>query len=762
MNDLNNKIAQLSDEKRELLRQQLLRRKKEESLQAISVVNRDSSTYPLSYTQEWLWSLHRLYGESLFSNVCLVVKLDGKLNVQALEKSLSELVKRNEGLRASIVIEGSKAAQKLIEPWNVTLDLVEAAELSEDKREAKIAQTTNEEYRRLFDLSEGKPASFKLMYCGQEEYRLIAVFHRMVCDKWSFNLFLKELGSIYEKIAAGKQLESSGHDIQYVDYAAWQKKYFTEERYDKLVSYWKERLKNYKALNLPIDNPRRDIPVFQEERKHFSVPEAIGSGIRQLSKREGVPIATILSSAFSVLMQKYSKQNNVCIGLPVVVRNRLEIESLIGNFENLLILNIDMEGDPCFSEFVKESYSITLEAYNNQEMPYARLVKDVLGMDGSNGVIDLNSIFSFQGAFHDTVTAGNLTITPVDYLEGTAGYDLNMHMRETGQGMSGELVYNGSLYSELTIEKMVGDFTSIIREVAKNPDIMLSEINSRIEVAGAETEVEKSLVEIWKAVLECDQVGIHDNFFEIGGNSLLLVRMHEQLDDKYPGRITVAKLFAYPTISKLAKYIEDGTEMPGEKIKLTLLPLPQDYFVDSDEDNDDTALKFQLNSQLLDKMLTLSMSSGVEINDVLLAIYIYLLGEVSGETDITVQTMIGSSSRVFPLRIDLTGIEDMEEIIKAVGQKRREATEKDTYPLHLLNAMDVEKADNSVGPMYLSGSDPDDELLDAYDIKMKADIRSSSISFICEYDSTRLRKSKVEELAYNYKKLIEIISERVD
>ncbi len=759
MDGLDKRIADLSHDKRELLKQ-LLKRKKEGLPQKISAVQRDVNGFPLSYTQEWLWFLHELYKGGLTLNVCLVAKLNGNLNIEALELSLTEIIKRNEILRTCIVTEESGPVQRHIQPWTVKLDVAEWTNALADSMDAAVKKYVDEEYARPLSLSEGKLASFKLIRCGQDEHIIITVFHRLAFDEWSSELFLKELGNFYEAYAAGRQPELSGADIQYADFSVWQKKYIQSELCGHMVSYWKERLKDYKGLHIRTDNPRKDTPYFQEKRKALSVSETVANGIRQTAKSEGVPAAVILLSVFSVLLKKYSEQNDICIGLPVIVRNRLEIENLLGNFENLLILSSDISVDTSFQDVVRQNYSSSLEAHNNKEMPYLRLVTDVLDMDATKGFGSVKSIFHFQSMFPETVKAGDLSIIPVNFILGASGNDLTLFMREMGSEFSGELVYNGSLYSELTIEKMVGDYTSILREAVRYPHLSLSEIFSKIEVAEAETQVERSLVEIWKKVLECDQVGIHDNFFEIGGNSLLLVRMHELLEDKYPGRITIAKLFAYPTISRLAKYLEDGIETPGEKIRLTLLPLPEEYFAVDDSD-DDSVLKFQLDNVFTDKLLTLSLDNHVEINDILISVYIYLLGEISGESDITVQTMTENSSRVFPLRVNLTGVEDLAEIIKDVSQKRREATEKDTYPLHLISAMDIEKENNSVGPMYISGCDPDDELLDAYDIKIKADIRSSSIGFICEYDSARLVKNKMEELVFSYKRLIEIISERV-
>lgn len=274
-----------------------------------------------------------------------------------------------------------------------------------------------------------------------------------------------------------------------------------------------------------------------------------------------------------------------------------------------------------------------------------------------------------------------------------------------------------------------------------------------------ETQVEKKLVEIWKQILKRDKIGVDDSFFELGGNSMLLVSMSEQLEKVYPNKTSVTDLFIHPTISKLAKFIEERHEMGFKATDVFYLKLPDEYFTGKTKVKQSASLKFEAGAETYKGISSLASDYDLEVYDILLSMYIYLLGEISGLQEIAVQTS-AAKRKILQLKIDLTGIEDIPSFFRLVNQKMGSPRKEDMYSTDMLGKMIINRDENAIIPFFGRKSIMNSEALNEYDLAFSINDFCPGLNFTCEYNSGKLRKDKVEKFIYGYLKLLKMLSEK--
>lgn len=302
---------------------------------------------------------------------------------------------------------------------------------------------------------------------------------------------------------------------------------------------------------------------------------------------------------------------------------------------------------------------------------------------------------------------------------------------------------------KLAEQYLSGEYDEIIEKMNKLIDNMQSP-----EHGVCTSDTEKKLTEICRGVFDRDRIGINDNFLEFGGESILLTKVQSEIEKLYPHKVTVTDFFAYPTISKLAKLIE------GNQIKaLPAAALPKDYFTDAGTYGENSALKFRVEGELFEKLLSISKNGGPGIKDVLLGLYVYLLSASTGNKRVAVQTMLDIESHAVSLSVDLSHITDFGSLFKLISQEQRKNSSSDAYQLQELPSIRFSKEEASVIPfVYLKGLYKQTQsLLDTYDIVLEIMEANTHVFIVCEFNTGKLKKEKMIDHINQYAKLIEMV-----
>ncbi|MFN6563898.1 MAG: amino acid adenylation domain-containing protein [Nostoc sp. ChiSLP01] len=472
------------------LRQEIAKRKTEiisllqEAKQAktadgltIQPVPRDGEL-PLSFAQQRLWFVQQLSPDNDSYNMLEALRLDGTLNIVALEGSLNELVRRHEILRTTFPTVDGKPIQKIAPPTALTLPIHNLQGLSADEQTAQIRQITESQASAPFNLATGPLVQFTLLQLSAKEYVLLLKMHHIIYDGWSLNIFFGELSQLYAAFTQGLPNPLPELTIQYADFAFWQRQWLTGEVLERQLGYWQKQLVGVPpVLELPTDKPRPPIQTFQGGANSFMLDRNLTQRLQQLSQESDTTLFMTLLAAFLVLISRYSAQPDILVGSPIANRNSPQVEQLMGFFANTLALRGNLSDNPSFADFLAQVRQTTLEAYAHQDLPFEMLVEKLQpGRDLSRNPL-VQVMFSLQNAPQSSGNLSGLNIQnmplPIDV---RARFDLEVNYWETPGGLEGVWCYNRDLFEAATIARLAQHFQTLLQAIVANPQARVAQL----------------------------------------------------------------------------------------------------------------------------------------------------------------------------------------------------------------------------------------------------------------------------------------------
>ncbi|HEX8920016.1 MAG TPA: condensation domain-containing protein, partial [Pyrinomonadaceae bacterium] len=438
-------------------------------------ISRDTHL-PLSFAQQRLWFLDQLVPGNPFYNVDTTSRLTTELDVDALEQSLNEIVRRHEALRTTFKMVDGSPAQIVAPALKLDFPLIDISHLPEEEREEKAAHLALVEAQKPFNLSEGPLVRASLVRLAEDDHLLLLTMHHIVTDGWSMGVLFDELTTIYEAYSMGQPSPLPELPLQYADFAVWQRGWLQGEVLESHLSYWKRQLADIPALKLPTDHVRPAISTYMGARTQLAFPKELTDQLRKLSRSEGVTLFMTMLAAFKALLHRYTGQADIVVGTPVAGRDRVELERLIGFFVNTLVLRADISGDPSFKQLLEHVREVCLGAYAHQEAPFERLVEEI------QPERDLSRNPLFQVTFQ-LFSALDLSDKGSDSDEynlqverGTAIFDLAFTLWETQEGLGGQVEYSTELFEARTIEQMIEHYGRLLEGAVADPLRRISEL----------------------------------------------------------------------------------------------------------------------------------------------------------------------------------------------------------------------------------------------------------------------------------------------
>ncbi|HEX7333145.1 MAG TPA: amino acid adenylation domain-containing protein [Pyrinomonadaceae bacterium] len=432
----------------------------------------------LSYAQQRLWFLQELEPDSAAYNIPRAFRIRGALDVKALEQTLSEIVRRHEILRTTFRVVNGQPVQIISEPQPISLPVIEFAHMSSAERETEARRMAADEGRKPFNLSEGPLMRTTLLRLDEQEYIALFTMHHIVFDAWSIGVLIEELGALYNSFAQGQTSPLKDLELQYADFAHWQRETLTGETLDTHLAYWREQLADISNMELPTDKPRPPIQTYNGATRSVMLPLDLSAKLKALSRREGATLYMTLLAAFKTLLHRYTGQNDISIGTPIANRNRSEIENLIGFFINTLVLRTDMSGDPTFRNLLGRVRETALSAYTHQDMPFEYLVEQLQpDRDMSRPPLFQVMFALLQNAPLDALQLHGVTLSPMTLNSGTAKFDLLLFMEDTEEGLRAALEYNSDLFEAETIDRVLANFEALLEDIATGAERRISELS---------------------------------------------------------------------------------------------------------------------------------------------------------------------------------------------------------------------------------------------------------------------------------------------
>jgi amino acid adenylation domain-containing protein len=432
---------------------------------------------PLSFAQQRLWFVQQLDPDSSAYNVRTALRIRGPLDVPALERALSEVVRRHETLRTRFPEREGRPEQVIDAPVPVRAARVELAGLAAGDRERALAGALASEGARPFDLARGPLLRALLARLGGEDHALLLTVHHVVFDGWSAGVLFRELSALYEAYASGAPSPLPEPPVQYADFAVWQRARLSDEALEGQLDWWTGRLAGAPPLlELPTDRPRSPAADAREEEHRFTIPAATVEGLRGLAGAEGGTLFMAVLAGFAALLGRYAGQDDVVVGTPIAGRTRAETEGLIGFFVNTLALRTDLGGAPSFRVLLARVREATLGAYQHQDLPFERLV-EALGIERSLAHNPLFQVsFALQNVEVDEPRLGAASAERIPVGKRAAQFDLSLALVERGGALAGSLGYRSALWDAATAERMAAHLCRLLAGVAADPGRPVAEV----------------------------------------------------------------------------------------------------------------------------------------------------------------------------------------------------------------------------------------------------------------------------------------------
>jgi len=533
-------------------------------LQAPIACRPERRSAPLTLSQERIRFMEQLHpGRSVY-NAPSAQRLIGQLDAARFEGVLREVIRRQPSLRTRMDIDqqSGKPVQLIAESVEFALPLVDLRGLPADQREAELAERMQELADRPIDIHSAPMMHATLFQVDDNEHVFMFVPHHLIWDGWSFDLMQRELAALYDAAERGRPHNLPALATTHGDYAEWLEKWMTEPACEEQLAFWRGRLEGAKAVRPPVtDMPRRAGKSGQGGAHWISIDLQSTQRLREIARDMDVTLSMLTFGVYALTMAQVTGNDAIVIANPVRGRQQAETEDVMGYFNNVLpvSLAVDMALPlPSFMHYVKQEL---LSMMNNQQVPFERLMAEpgYAGQIKTSG--PYQSMFSFQDARERSRSIGSLQTRQMHVMQHGATDDIGVWLMDKPHGLEGALIYNADVYLRETGAQMRERYLEVLRRVADHPGATLAEIASTEGSASAlylrklatgdtdkgapagtangdERKARQGLLspehaqlaQIWAGVIGIDvsEIRASDNFFDLGGDSLLVLRAVQQ------------------------------------------------------------------------------------------------------------------------------------------------------------------------------------------------------------------------------------------
>jgi amino acid adenylation domain-containing protein len=446
--------------------------------QSIAPADR-SAPLPLSWAQQRLWFLDQLdKAASHAYHIPATLRLDGRLDLEALRATLDALVARHEVLRTRIVLRDGEPVQEVGPADGFVLAEQDLSMLSGAELQAALERIRADEALAPFDMERGPLMRARLLRLADQQHELLFTQHHIVSDGWSIGVMVKEVSALYTAFSQGKPNPLAPLEIQYGDYAAWQRGWLQGAELERQLGFWKEHLGGAPALlELPTDRARPAVQSYAGASFECTLPADLSASLRALGQQHGTTLFMTLMAAWSALLARLSGQRDIVIGTPVANRQRSELEGLVGFFVNTLAVRIALDEDPDVAGLLARVKEATLAAFSHQDLPFEQVVEALKPQRSMAHSPLFQAMLSMNNTPGDgALELPGLRLSPVAQSSSTTQFDISLAVNDDGQCIECVYEYATDLFEAATIARWAGHFEQLMRAMVAQPGLALSRL----------------------------------------------------------------------------------------------------------------------------------------------------------------------------------------------------------------------------------------------------------------------------------------------
>lgn len=520
--------------------------------------------FPASISQQVFWYMEMLQGEVAAFNVPMRFSLIGSLNRDLLERALNTIIERHEALRTRFGEDQGELLQIVSPELKLAIPVIDISHLPCDRIQDEADRLGSIEAHRPFRLATGPMMRAELVRLGPESHILHISVHHALFDGMSMTVLTRELAEIYQAYFDGKPCPLEPLPIQYGDFSVWQKDFLASPEMAQQLAYWKNRLDGMTELDLPTDFPRPVVKTWKGDITSTLLPKELTDRLQAIAAKNGATLFHLQLAAYNILLQRYSGSDDIAVGTPITGRTREEVEHLIGVFINSLILRNDLSGNPNFGKFLRQVRDSSLEALENQDLPFECLVRELRPErdQSRNPLFQVN--FNHHRSFARAGSFGGVFLTPIPSRSPGTIFDLHFFMVERKEGWRASCDYSTELFSRASADRMLGHFKRLLEDIAAHPEKPIDEL----EILTASEQA--SLLGDWPG-----NTSIYPRDATIGGLFLETARRFPSHVALSSGKRSLTYFQLHAEASLLALRLRASGVVPGSFVAICARPSPE-------------------------------------------------------------------------------------------------------------------------------------------------------------------------------------------
>jgi amino acid adenylation domain-containing protein/FkbH-like protein len=436
----------------------------------ITQVALTDNSAPMSFAQQRLWLLDQIDGGSQQYNMPASMLLCGSVNIQAIESAFTTIIQRHQTLRTVFIDVDDTHVQYIQEHRTFELIIHDFSQLASAIKNEEIHSTESSFFLQPFDLANNLLLRACLIKLSDTEYSLLVSLHHIASDGWSMGLLVKEFSALYQAFVQGRASSLPKLEIQYTDYAHWQRDWSQTPEFTEQLSYWEQQLKGGPVVhNLPLDANRPAKQGYAGKLYSSTINQLTTSALTDFCKNNNATMFMSLYSVFALLIARYSNEEDITIGSPIANREQAEVKSLIGFFVNNLVLRSDFSVPINFNELLKSSKKMLLDAYKNQQIPFEHIVEQLKPERNLSHSPLFQIMIIFQNNELEPLELPGVSLKYNQVEHQIAKYELTLNISESNEGLLLDWEYNTDIFSENTIIRFAKHFASLMTALLAQP-----------------------------------------------------------------------------------------------------------------------------------------------------------------------------------------------------------------------------------------------------------------------------------------------------
>ena len=426
----------------------------------------------------------RLVPRSAVYNVPVALHIHGQLHIPALRKTIRLILSRHEVLRSHFLFTDEDPVQVVgpIPPDDDWVSVIDCSSLNTRSEPLALNRAVDKEAQRPFDLSKDVMLRAAVFRISKTEHILLLTMHHIASDGWSLGTLLSEVTEGYAAFSQGKEPNLAPVSAQYADFAKWQRQLLQGPERERLLSFWRERLAGLPASSelLPLDRPRPTQQNFEGAIVRTVLPESLVPGLTELGQMRRATVFMVVLAAFQNLLQCYSGETDIPVGVPVANRNKAEFLDVIGCFINMVVVRSDLSGNPTFLDLLGRVRETSLAAFFHPELPFSELVR-LLHPKRNNSYTPFFQVqFAFQNYPMPALAWPDAKVELFEIETDSSKFDLTVSV-EHRDGLRIAFEYNSQLFHQTTMKRLLDDYGFLLQEIVRNPEMHINDF--RVETA---------------------------------------------------------------------------------------------------------------------------------------------------------------------------------------------------------------------------------------------------------------------------------------